>query len=113
MKADINKQFNLSNIFISPGKLKEEFNNHYNGIPLVNDKSQWQKSIYKTKELRSNEGLLDCGFICKDVEKDSGCNLILLHSRICYFGKASHTEGTVELNLSDATVYVTEGKIFC
>ena len=94
------------------GKLEEEFDTHYNGVPLVNDKSQWEKSIYKTKLLKPNEGTLDCGFLCKDVEKSNGCNFIFVDDQICYFGKSSHTKGTIDLDLLNITIFITEGKRF-
>ena len=72
---------------------------------------QWKRHIYKDKELKKGEGLLDCGFICKEVEKAVGCDLIVYHDSICYLGKSSHTSGSIGVELFNKTVYLTQGRL--
>ena len=89
-----------------------DFSSTYNTIRSVNSKIMWEKYIYDSKTMGNFDNHLDCSFLCKNVEKDNACDLFTIENGICYFGKASHTAGEVEFELADATIYITDGKIF-
>ena len=98
------------NICLFLAKLMADFLSTYNTIGPVNSKSMWEKYIYDSKTMGNFDNYLDCSFLCKNVEKDNACDLFTIENGICYFGKASHTAGEVELELADATIYITNGE---
>ena len=88
-----------------------DFQATYHAIDLIDNKSVWQKYIYQSKELEDIDTVLDCSFLCKNVERKNNCDLFAFEDQICYLGKSSFAEGTVELDLMDITIYLTEGNI--
>ena len=54
--------------------------------------------------------VLDCSFLCKNVEKINACDLFAFEDQNCYFGKSGHTTGEVSEDLVDATIYITNCK---
>ena len=73
-------------------------------------KAVWEKYTYDSKEMGSKDNYLDCSFVCKNIEKENGCDLFALEGQICYVGKANHITGAIETEVSDATIYITDGK---
>lgn len=77
---------------------------------MVDAKNIWEKHIYDFKEMGSIDNELDCSFLCKNVEKENSCNMFAFEKQNCYFGTSGHTEGLIETDLPDATIYITNGK---
>ena len=88
-----------------------EFQSTYHAIDLIDNKSVWQKYIYQSKELEDIDTVLDCSFLCKNVERKNNCDLFAFEDQICYLGKSSFADGNVQLDLIDITIYLTEGNI--
>ena len=93
------------------GKMLAEFQSTYHAIDLIDNKSVWQKYIYQSKELEDIDTVLDCSFLCKNVEKKNNCDLFAFEDQICYLGKSSFADGNVELDMIDITIHFTEGKV--
>ena len=92
------------------GKMLAEFQSTYHAIDLIDKKNVWQKYIYQSKELEDIDTVLDCSFLCKNVERKNNCDLFAFENQICYLGKSSFADGSVELDLINITIYLTEGK---
>ena len=88
-----------------------EFQSTYNTINSIETQIVWQTHIYRTKELEDIDTVLDCSFLCKNVERNNNCALFVFVNQICYLGKSDHTDGNVEENLENITIYITEGNI--
>ena len=98
------------NVYLHPGKMEEAFKASYLTISYIDDQTEWSKYIYDFVEMESHHDKFDCSFTCKNVHKEEGCNLFVVHESICYVGKSSHTSGGVyEIPNMNETVYITEG----
>ena len=95
------------------GKMLAEFQSTYHSIDWIDNKNVWQKHIYRSKELEDIDTVLDCSFLCKNVERKNNCDLFAFEDQICYLGKSSFADGNVELDLIDITIYLTEGTYVC
>ena len=102
----------ISTIFSA--KLKADFEATYNTIELVDSTKIWTKYIYDSKTMDNMYNVLDCSFLCKNVEKVNACDLFAFEDQNCYFGKSGHTGGEISEDLVDATIYITNCKfLFC
>ena len=103
-------RFNLIWRLLILGKMLAEFKSTYNAIDSIETKIVWQTHIYRTNQLQDIDTVLDCSFLCKNVEKSNNCELFAFVNKICYLGKSDHSEGNVEQNLENITIYISEGK---
>ena len=87
----------------------EQFQATYHAIDLIDDNSVWQTYIYRLVEMEDVHTVLDCSFLCKNVDRNHACDLFAFVDHICYIGKSGHSGGNVEENLNNVTIYMTEG----
>ena len=71
-------KFNSFFMKILTDKMMQDLENTYLELTYVNDESYWKHFIYMSKTLPMPADFLDCSFICRNVEKDTGCDLFLM-----------------------------------
>ena len=59
-------------------ELTEDWENTYKELTYIKDESHWQKYIYHKAELPKPADMLECSFMCRNVQKSNGCDLFLM-----------------------------------
>ena len=67
--------------FFFIGKLVQDLEETYSNLTLVQDETKWQEFIYKSSTLDDPADVLDCSFVCRNVEKPNGCDLFVMEVR--------------------------------
>ena len=59
-------------------ELTEDWENTYEELTYIKDESHWQKYIYYKTELAKPADMLECSFMCRNVQKSNGCDMFLM-----------------------------------
>ena len=95
-------------VYVNLAKVKSDLNSIYHHLTYVSTETIWSKHVYASEEMVLPMDLLDCIFHCLNVQKPNGCEFFAYEDDICYFGKTSHTSGSLEVSVINATIYVNE-----
>ena len=50
----------------------------YTELNYIKDESHWRTHIFRKAELPQPADVLECSFLCKNVERQSGCDFFLM-----------------------------------
>ena len=57
----------------------------YTELNYIKDESHWKTHIFRKADLSQPADVLECSFLCKNVERQNGCDLFLMEVSFRYY----------------------------
>ena len=75
----------MSNVIISLDKMTNDWETTYTELNFIKDEANWKTHIFRKAELPQPADVLECSFLCKNVERQNGCDLFLMEVSLEFF----------------------------